>query len=174
MSDPPAEQPAWLKTISENIEKMNSKLEGITESVEFATKTAQDAEKRAKNAEKKVGELHAENLLLKTELQKVQRQLSSLDSHSRRNNLIFEGIAESVDETWEMCEKTLLKIIKKVMKIDTEILFDRVHRIGRKATQGKPRPVIARFSFCKHKDLVWQNRFSLEGTKTYLRITQNR
>ena len=98
MSDLPAKQPAWLKAISDNIVNINSKLENITESLEFATKTAQDADLRARSAEKQVGEPHVENLSLKTELNKVKRQLSSLESQSCRNNLIFEGIAESVNE----------------------------------------------------------------------------
>ena len=98
MSDLPAEQPAWLKAISDNIVHINSKLENIWESLEFVTKTAQDADLRAKSAEKQVGELHVENLSLKSELNKVKRQLSSLESQSRRNNFIFEGIAESVNE----------------------------------------------------------------------------
>ena len=49
---------------------------------------------------------------LKMEFSTLQKRCEYLESQSRRNNLVFDGFDEGVDETWDDCEsktKTLRK-----------------------------------------------------------------
>ena len=72
-------------------------------------------------------------------------------------NLIFNGIEENENED---CEETLKTFLKDEMKVEDEMTFVNVHRIGkkddprRKDKEGKDRPrsIIAKFSY--NKDLV--------------------
>lgn len=90
--------------------------------------------------------------------QKVTTEkLVDIQWRSMRENLIFYGIPESeVDQRApENCELIIKNFIRMEMNIDKDIQFDRVHRLGRYfETQRYPRPIVAKFTFFKDKELV--------------------
>ena len=45
-----------------------------------------------------------------------------------------------------------------------EISIERAHRVGKPHSDGKPRPIIAKFSFLKNKDFVLSKASILAGT----------
>ena len=45
-----------------------------------------------------------------------------------------------------------------------EIFIERAHRVGKPRSDGKPRPIIAKFSFFKDKDFVLSKAPILAGT----------
>jgi len=56
------------------------------------------------------------------------------------------------------------------LKISEEIVnspkFCGLHRFGKcKQSNGRPRPVIARFTCREHRDLVWRQRYNLKGSR---------
>ena len=73
-----------------------------------------------------------------------------------RENLIFTGFAESaVDPNHEDCETKVKDFIRDELHIDKDILFDRVHRLGRYSPTARyPRGIIASFTFYSDKELV--------------------
>lgn len=116
----------------------------------------------------------------------VREEMLDLKCRSMRQNLLFHGIKE---ENQENCELLVKTFIRDVMKIEDDIEFDRVHRIGRKpsysevarhdhtaasdgtdgasSTGGKSRPrcIVARFNSFKHRELVRkQAPKTLKGT----------
>ena len=77
-----------------------------------------------------------------------------LESHSRRNNLIFYNIPEVRQESSATTESLLYTFLEQNLdmaeeEID-EIPIDRAHRFGEIKEDNKPRPIIAKFNF--HKD----------------------
>ena len=104
-------------------------------------------------------------------------ELRALDNEarSRRNNLVFYNISEPDSETVAECEATLRNFLIKNVKINetvvADIVFQRVHRLGRKrygtAPDGRawrPRPVIAGFRDYGARELVMDNAKELKGT----------
>ena len=92
-----------------------------------------------------------------------------LESHSRRNNLIFYGVPEEVNETSVKTESLLYSFLEDEMKLKEDdidgISIERAHRLGKRNANGeKPRPIIAKFSFHKNKELILSNARSLAGT----------
>ena len=92
-----------------------------------------------------------------------------MQCRSMRENLIFYKIRE--DENEELSTEDILKkFIMDEMKVEGEMLFERVHRISRsKKTQDGtiiPCPIIAKFSYFKQKEQVWKVSFSLKGSKS--------
>jgi hypothetical protein len=82
----------------------------------------------------------------------LKDKLSDLQMRSMRENLIFSGIPEAQDENIEETLKEWLS--DKMGKRD--IRFDRVHRLGKQARQGRPRPIVAKFTFYKDREEVRQ------------------
>ncbi|MEW8542144.1 MAG: hypothetical protein AB2693_01300 [Candidatus Thiodiazotropha sp.] len=104
-----------------------------------------------------------QNTQIKSQAEIQAKQLYSEDKlldlqwRSMRQNLIFTGLCEpalpfGVNEN---VEDTLRQFLSCEMQIDTEIRFDRVHRLGRpRYNQTNPRPIIARFEKYKDKEFV--------------------
>ena len=107
----------------------------------------------------------------KQEISTLQEKTTDLEDRSRRNNLVFYGIKEqSKPGEPEDCEDLILKeVLFKSGIITNEDLsggiFDRAHRLGPiKSDQDRPRPIIARFTAYKDKEIILKNSFKLKGT----------
>ena len=55
----------------------------------------------------------------------------SLEDHSRRNNLRFDGFKEETNERWEESENIVTDFVKKKLDIEEDILIKRAHRTGK-------------------------------------------
>ena len=94
-----------------------------------------------------------------------------LEDQSRRDNLIFYGIPESVDgkETWEESENLVRNVMKDTLKVESAdmegnlgIEIERAHRLPRShgrhgqqvTTENQPRPIIVKFSRWKHRQKI--------------------
>ena len=89
----------------------------------------------------------------------TDNKLIALQWRSMRGNLIFIAIAEpSLSEgEYEDVEHTLRQFLKKDMKINRYIEFNRVHRLGRHDPSKKyPRPIIAKFERYNNKEYMRQ------------------
>lgn len=96
-----------------------------------------------------ISRLQSENALLKA-------RLFELEDRSRRDNLIFHGIPDGVSESWSQSETKLLALIQDDLGVQiTSDVIQRSHRIGA-YVDGKTRPIIAKFSSFKVRDLVLQ------------------
>ena len=95
------------------------------------------------------------------------------EARQRRNNLIFWGIPEFVNED---CMTTLREFFADKLDLDPEsISIQRIHRIGRRqqpgrtlanqATQNKHRPLIALFRDYQDVELILSNAGKLRGTR---------
>ena len=82
-----------------------------------------------------------------------------LQTRSMRDNLIFDGIAETEGENTEDALKTF---IATEMEVTDEISFHRVHRIG-KPVRGKSRPIVAKFVNFKDRENVRKAGPNLAG-----------
>ena len=185
--DIPAEPPAWFTVVNKRLDvidnlddkitnmldkfkTLETDLSSVKESVEFACKESSEAKESASAAQRKSKELETENMNLKSEIALLKSKVTQQESQSRRNNLLFNGIVEKDNESWEDCEKLICGVIKNTMGVEIVPKFERVHRIGHKIP-GRNRTVIAKFSFFKERDIVWNQRKKL--AKTGYRISED-
>jgi hypothetical protein len=81
----------------------------------------------------------------------------NLEGQSRRNNMVVDGIAESLHETWMESEDKVREMISEKLKMDhRKIEVERAHRIG-KATTGpgdRPRLIVVKLLGLKDKVAV--------------------
>ena len=89
-----------------------------------------------------------------------------LERHSRRNNLNFFSIAEVAEESFAKTESILRNIMDKELRVEDveDISIERAHRVGKPRSDGKPRPIIAKFSFFKDKSYVLSKAPALAGS----------
>ena len=80
-------------------------------------------------------ELRSDNQELKTQVTDLESKVAYLEGQSKRNNLMFHGIPESRDETWDDCEKAVRKILDRNLEMpnasdDSEVPIERAHCVG--------------------------------------------
>ena len=80
-----------------------------------------------------------------------------LENQSRRNNILFDGIEESPDETWSDTESKVQNLLKSKFGFKTKPLIERAHRVGR-PSQARPRPIVVKFNTFKDREAVLTNR----------------
>ena len=143
-----------LEGFNNRFDEMEEKLEAVTEKME---KTIEDQTKIKK-----------ESARLARQVRDLEDKLSYLEGQSKRNNLVFDGIPEGKDETWDDCEAAVRKILEEKMGMeeawrDTDIAIERAHRIGR-FSKGRTRPIVVKFANYKHKNNVFKNKSKLQGS----------
>ena len=159
-----------LEPMQKDLSDIKKEMGELTRTIEFSQQDIDDLqvrmaaeEERTLNLQIQVEKLEAERNEWRQAQEHLQRQITSLEAHSRRDNLVFENVAE---EEGENCAQKLASIIKKDLGIQTSIQFSRVHRLH---SDNKPRPLIAKFHFFPHRDLVWSRRSSLKGNVIRMR-----
>ena len=83
--------------------------------------------------------------------------------------MIFYGIPEEMNENSAKTESLLFSFLEDELKLKEDdidgISIERAHRLGKRNANGeKLRPIIAKFSFYKNKELILSNARSLAGT----------
>ena len=109
--------------------------------------------------------LTRENVAIKEQNTALKEQHVSMESYSRRNNLIVYGIAEVQGETNIDCARSVRSFLKNALQLTdgaiNSIGFERCHRL-RNEVRGT-RPVIVRFTSYRDRELIWSKTSSLKG-----------
>ena len=155
-----------LKQKQSDLEIKNKELE---ESLDFANSKIASLEKKVTDQDKAIGELKGGVKALTRQAEAEKQRAIKLESHSRRNNLNFLNIPEQEDETATKSESILRNFMEVRLNLNQEdandISFERVHQVGKpNASEGKPRPLIAKFTFHRDKEFVLSKAKSLRGT----------
>ena len=153
---------ASLKTSIESIQnssKMNS------DTTQLVMRTVQCLEKKIVNSEADINEF-------RFKIKSIQDRLIYMESQSRRENLLIDGIPEVAGQ--ENCLKTVYEIFEKSLKIDNakDIKIVRCHRMGpprqQRGANTRPRPIIVKFHWFGDREKVWNSRKNLKDTDIFL------
>lgn len=187
-SETVSDAPSWFTTgintlktdlTTDITSKITQLSKEIKDTVEFNSKSAKEALEHCDLLENRVTQLEKENNqlrfkmgLLEDKYKTVVDRLSSLETFSRRDNLIIDGIPEIPNENSSKSEEKVKKVIKDEFNIDPEIA--RAHRIGepKQVKPGdlspKPRPVIVKFQRYKDRQSIWSRKNKLKDTNYFL------
>ena len=176
---------SFFNTLIENynnrIDKLTEEVKGVIVSLEYtqaevkdlkketrqlaenAAKNRKDEESKITTCEKKVKEVN-------DKMKDLEEKIDDLENRSRRNNLCFDGIKEEANESWSTTEKKIREIISTKLNIKTdEYTIEKAHRVGKRDTTGKPRPIVTKFNNYKLKESIMKNKKGLKGTNIYVR-----
>lgn len=103
---------------------------------------------------------HHEIATVKKENNDLKEQLIRLESQSRRDNLLIDGIFESQGEN---CQQKVQKFFSEVLGItdSSNIKIVRCHRVPSgpfRANRRKPRTMIVKFFWYGDRESVWEKR----------------
>ena len=94
----------------------------------------------------------------------LEQKVDDLEGRSKRNNLLFYGVARDKTETAETCEKEIKQIVKDKLILTENVEFDRVHRLNDKPDS----PVIACCSNYKDKVKILKSKRKLKGSNVFI------
>ncbi|XP_023935729.2 uncharacterized protein LOC112044209 [Bicyclus anynana] len=113
---------------------------------EMRNQTVELKESILEKLDEKLQPIIAENKILKSKLEYLEKEIESLKRGNKQSNLIIYGLAEDEKSTQELIHK-----VKAIIKSDLDLNFEeyevnKIYRIGKKQNSGnKPRPIL--FSF---------------------------
>ena len=164
----------WMNCISnqlEDIQRKFCKLDEIERKTDDLAReigklnlTVCDVEESTKFTAASYDKLTAEITDIRKENSDLKRQILDTQTRSMRNNLIFSNLPENHGEDTEEAVKQL---IHEKLDIQDTINFEVVHRFGSRKN-GKPRPIVAKFSSRKDKERVRAQSYKLKGTEYYV------
>ena len=182
----PNDAPDWAKFMfTELCTKMNNLEMDLGGSVNFVAELAQEAHSKIDSNHDKISKLsekltqtESEMAAIKLENQQLKSKIISLETYSRRENLLFFGVDERRNETDRDCATQVFKILEKIDPEFKDIQILKCHRKG-KYVNGQKRPIIAKFSI-NDRDNICSKKGNLKGSNLFiaedfpLEIEQNR
>ena len=138
-----------IKEKQKQLDKVNADLE---RNLEFAHESIKILAVRVDTQAKIISELEKGVNNLKKSASFEKERAIKLESHGRRNNLIFYGVPEEVNETSAKTESLLYSFLEDELKLKEDgidgISIECAHRLGKRNGNGqKPHPIIVKFSF---------------------------
>ena len=142
--------------IEEYLESMESKLDNCISAIEVLFEQQSEGSKAQASLVDSMTKLKTDT---DTRLKTMEDKFTQQEDQSRRNNLIFYGILEGENDTWQKHENDVRVFMKTKMDIadaddSDKLVIERAYRIGRK-TPGNTRPILARFLNWRRKSEVF-------------------
>ena len=129
-------------TVYRDIENLTQNLKSVEKQQQKSVASAKDHREGTRLA---LTDLKKANVDLQAKLQEIEDNNLYLEAYSRRQNIIFENIRQATDkEDTELVLCTFLETELGYKDAHT-VEIQRVHRLGKKRNEEKPRPIIARF-----------------------------
>ena len=145
------------------IMKINEDIQEIKHSLNFEESSNKEKlaeiESRIMSINEDITNLHKKPIQTNN-MTDIVDKINDLENRSRRNNLRFNGVIESGDESWEETERKIRSVIED--KLDIKLGkndIERAHRIGDlKYAQEKnrPRTAIAKFNNYKLREDIFK------------------
>ena len=165
---------------------MSTKVNQVESSCQFmSSKFDEHAESKMKT-EKDVQELQRQKVILEYKLNtaeqnysKLSGEIQELKARSMQENLLFFGLAESI-EGGENTENKLRQFLKNELSFESpdavvdNIVFDRVHRLGRRRGDpvNNPRPIVANFEKYQNREKIRQAGIELNEKRTMFSVRE--
>lgn len=159
-----------MKDITNRIRQVESRNSELIHSLEFTQREMDDLKANNKVLVEEVTALKKE-LSKKFEVDEkiiqLQSRMDYQEDYSRRNNLRFDGVDETPNETWEETQVKIQQLMRDKLEIGM-IQLERAHRVGPKNTSTRPRTVVARFTKFEDRQSALRNSSKLKNTNIFV------
>lgn len=145
-----------VQSLETNMNSLGNVFDSVKETVDSNKRNITDCQKitqqctqAQRTAEDK---MTAELRTVREESERLQSSVTDLKARSMRENLVFAGIPE---DNREDTEAVLQEFLQRKYKLDYEIPFERVHRMGKwNEFNEHPRKIIAKFTYFKDREFI--------------------
>ena len=153
-------QAVAVSSLSEEIQNLRIDLgSGVKDLMQGLLQVSDLAEKNSRRLDellRRVNFLEEENKLLKN------KQVD-MENRYKQSNLVFHGIAESVEDL----EAEFHRLCVHYLKLSERLRIERIHRVG-SPNKDRPRTVVVKFLSYKDRELFWNNRRNLKGSRIFV------
>ena len=118
--------------------------------------------------------LNSKNQNLQKIMDKLTNQIDNMEQHNRNECLVLHGIPEKEKELPHESVNLFVQTVNEHLGLNTEINADmirRAHRLGKKRTDGKSRPIIARIWSSNLRNDIYFSKKKLKDKS--ISITEN-
>ena len=160
--------------LKRDVNQNRTDIKGFKTSLESTQETVSDLQNDVTVLKKNVSSAEqfvVKEKVLHSQIRSLEEKVTDMETHSRRENLIFYGIPEKHNE--DLFEVIMCVIVDMLQIKDARqrIRIVRAHRTGKlpkQATSSKARcrPVLVRFHYFPHVMEVFGKRASLKGEHT--------
>lgn len=176
-----------VASLTDTVTKLKHELTEMKTSVQFVSngndkinKTVSDISERFERLEGSLNTADQRYHNLQMQYRQLHERIISIESQSKRDNLLIDGIPEpqpGQKETSDDCLRLAREFFTKQLKLKNveNIRIVRCHRHGRPLSTGsgsgprsRPRAIILQFHWFGDREKVWGNRKHLKGTKFQL------
>lgn len=163
-----------VKQMNDHINKLEGKVGDLTTSLEYSQReiddlksTLKDHERENKENKTKLNELTEQLASSNMKTKELEDRINQQEDYSRRKNVRINGMEErDGTETWEQTAAKVTSVLEDKMQL-SGLVLERAHRVGARR-EGKPRPIVARFSRYCDRDAVLRNGRKLKGTNIFV------
>lgn len=131
-----------------------------------------------KVVDEKIQPIIVENERLTREVEKLNKQLQTLDINARKNNIILHGIPEPSTEKYEDLIALTIETIKNLEVPLENSEINKIQRLGRKEGNGKIRPILLTTTTLHKKIQILRNKKKMKEntyiTKDYSKDTMEK
>ena len=152
-----------VSSIEDTVAGLDKDVHILKEKVNNTSKTVKELEDSVDFNDKEIADLKRDLKASQKSIDDLGKQLLYQEHYSRRENLMFMGIAEKnvmdgqgTQQEPENTKEVVYKFMEEEMKISNprnSIEFQRIHRVGKPKHDG-PRPIIARFLRYADREMV--------------------
>ena len=143
-----------IDILKEESSKIKKELADLRESVQYHSDNVDKVNKKLEDIESRVEEVKLAEIT-EDVVTKTKKKLADLEDHSRRNNLRFDGFQEETNEIWEESESIVTDFVKEKLGTEEGILIERAHRTGKiqrnDGTRNRKRTIVVKFLNFKDK-----------------------
>ncbi|XP_041664790.1 histone-lysine N-methyltransferase PRDM9-like isoform X1 [Cheilinus undulatus] len=164
-----------LDSTNNRIDGIMREIQDLSNSLQYSRKDieeikeANDGDKKAfKDLEQLIKQLDS----IPNQSDRLLERLDYLESQSRRNNIIIDGISlDHAEETWAETESKVRELLTTKLKLEANsIHIEQAHRRGKFREEAeKPRSIVVKLLSFKEKTLIMEKaRAHLKNTSVYI------
>ena len=174
-----------IKTLSDSVKEMRNDVNEVLTSIKSVNTTNERIEKRIESMttmyealEAKVNTACEQYNTLFLKQRQLEERIIAVETYSRRDNLLINGIPESTTESQGDCLNLVRKLFEETMGINHAVQMEiaSCHRLGRPPSsssagtqsQNRPRTVIVRFKYYEDRQHVWQAKKTLKDSGYFI------
>lgn len=157
-----------MKSYNDRFDQLQRTVIELKTSLEFSQNQLDSIIKNKNDQDGQFILLQGQTESVESNLEDIAEKVDYIENQSRRNNLKFDGIPETSQETWEMTEGKVVNVLKSKLGIQESPRIERAHRVGVRSKANSPRSIVVKFAYYKDRDAVYRNRRLLKGSSIYV------
>ena len=155
-------------TVNARVDALMKTVCDLQHSLEFTQAELKDAKSDLELSKTEISELKKKVGEQEILILKHTDRLDDMEDYSRRNNIRIDGIEDCPNETTEVLQVKVRKILEDKLQLK-DIPIDRIHRVPRNPVgSSSSRTVITRFSTHSTRDACMRNKWRLKNTGIFI------